>query len=128
MDPISDMLTSIRNALAVKRISVDIPFSNLKYRIAQVLEKEGFVKRVEKRDKGTRKHIEITLKYGEDGPAISGLKRVSKQGQRIYLSYQNISMVKGGRGISIISTSQGLMTGREARKKKIGGEIICEVW
>lgn len=128
MDPISDMLTSIRNALAVKHLTVKIPFSKLKYEMAQILEKEGFVKKVERKGKRAKKIIEITLKYENDSPAISGLKRISKPGQRIYLPYKKIKKVKGGYGIAIISTSKGLMTDKEARKQKLGGEVICEVW
>lgn len=128
MDPISDMLTSIRNALAVKHLTVKIPFSKLKYEMAQILEKEGFVEKVERKGKRAKKIIEITLKYENDSPAISGLKRISKPGQRIYLPYKKIKKVKGGYGIAIISTSKGLMTDKEARKQKLGGEVICEVW
>ena len=128
MDPISDMLTSISNALAVKHHRVDIPFSNLKYEIAKILEREGFVEKVEKKGKRQKRFIDITLKYIDNQPAISGLKRISKPGQRIYSNWKKIKRVKGGYGIAIISTSKGLMTDKEARKQKLGGEIICEVW
>lgn len=128
-DPISDMLTSIRNAVSVKQSTVLIPFSKLKYELLQILEKKGFIEKVEKRGKKARKMIKITLKYFEDGEgAISGLKRISKPGQRIYSPWNKIRKVKGGLGIAIISTSKGLMTDQEARKKKIGGEILCEIW
>jgi len=128
MDPISNMLTSIRNALAVKHFKVNIPFSNLKYEIAKILEKQGFVEKVEKRGKRTKKIIEITLKYLDNLPAISGLKKISKSGQRIYLPWKKIKRIRGGYGIVIISTSRGLMIDKEARKQKIGGEVICEIW
>jgi len=138
MDPISDMLISIKNALAVEHQTVNIPFSNLKYEIAKVLEKQGFVKKVAKIGKKTKKFIEITLKYlpaealakegGDKNPAISGLKRISKPGQKIYKSFKETKPVKGGYGIAIISTSKGLMTNKEARKQKLGGEVICEIW
>jgi len=128
MDPISDMLTSIRNALVVKSPRVKIPFSNLKYGIAKILEKEGFIEKVEKKGKRMRRFIEITLKYTDNLPAISGLKRISKPGQRIYSHWKKIKRVKGGYGIAIISTSKGLMTDKEARRQKLGGEIICEIW
>ncbi len=128
MDPISDMLTSIRNAMAVGHPTVNIPFSNLKYEIAKILEKEGFVKKAEKKGRRVKKNIEITLKYDGKVPAISDLKRISKSGQRIYLPYKKIKRVKEGLGIAIISTSKGLMTDKEARKQKLGGEVICEVW
>ena len=128
MDPISDMLTIIRNAQAVRKETVNVPFSNLKYEIAKVLEKEGFLKKVGKQGKKTRKKIEIILKYDSGAPVISGLKRISKPGQRIYKKRREIKRVKGGYGKTIISTSKGLMTDREARKQKLGGEVICEIW
>jgi len=138
MDPISDMLTSIKNAQAVRHPMVDTPFSNLKYEIAKILEKNGFIEKVEKKGKKTKKIIEITLKYlpaealAKEGdnkiPVISGLKRISKPGQTIYLGHRQIKRVRGGYGIAIISTSKGLMTDKEARKQKIGGEVICEIW
>ena len=128
MDPISNMLTSIRNALAVGHPTVNVPFSNLKYKIAKILEKEDFIEKVEKKGKGVKKSLEITLKYEGKVPAISGLKRISKPGQKIYLSYKKIKKVKEGLGIAIISTSKGLMTNKETRKQKLGGEVICEIW
>ncbi|MDI6602926.1 MAG: 30S ribosomal protein S8, partial [Patescibacteria group bacterium] len=127
MDPISDMLTAIRNALIVKHATVRVPFSNLKYGIVKILEKEGFIEKVEKKRKRSKRFIEITLKYTDNLPAISGLKRISKLGQRIYSSRRKIKRVKSGYGMAIISTSKGLMTDKEARKQKLGGEIICEV-
>jgi len=128
MDPISNMLTSIRNALAVGHPTVNVPFSNLKYKIAKILEKEDFIEKAEKKGKGVKKSLEITLKYEGKVPAISGLKRISKPGQKIYLSYKKIKKVKEGLGIAIISTSKGLMTNKETRKQKLGGEVICEIW
>jgi len=128
-DPISDMLTSIRNAVAVRQPTVLIPFSKLKYELLEILEKKGFIEKVEKRGRKAKKIIKITLKYSKDGePAISGLKRISKPGQRIYSPWNKIKRVKGGLGIAIISTSKGLMTDNEARKKRTGGEILCEIW
>lgn len=128
MDPISNMLTSVRNALAVKHSAVIIPFSNFKYEIAKIFEKEGFVEKIEKKGRRSKRLIEITLKYSDETPVISGLKRISKPGQRIYSDWKKIKRVKGGYGIAIVSTSKGLMTNKEARKNKLGGEIICEVW
>ena len=140
-DPIADMLNRIRNAQAVLSPTVSIPFSELKYKIAKILEKEKFVEKVGKRGKGIRKKIRITLKYESQNkeeqnreqenkgmPAISGLKRISKPGQRIYSSSKKIKKVKGGYGIAIISTPKGLMTDKEAKKQKLGGEILCEIW
>jgi len=128
MDPISDMLTSIRNTLAVRQPIVRFPFSKLKYEIAKILEKEKFIEKVEKKGRKTKAFIEITLKYTDNLPVISGLKKISKPGQRIYSDWKKIKKVKGGYGIAIISTSKGLMTDREAKKQRAGGEVICEVW
>jgi small subunit ribosomal protein S8 len=127
-DPITDLLNRIRNAQAVGRATVKVPFSNLKYEIARILEKEGFIEKTEKKGKRVKKIIEITLKYDDKVPAISGLKRVSKPGQRIYLPFKKIRPVRGGYGIAIISTSKGLMTDKQARKNKLGGEVLCEIW
>lgn len=121
------MLNRIRNAQAVGKTEVSIPFSNLKFNIAQILEKNNFVGKIEKKGKKA-KTMEIILKYQDKVPAISGIKVVSKPGQRIYLSFGEIRLVRGGYGIVVISTSKGLMTGREARKQKLGGEVICQVW
>ena len=128
MDPITDMFNIIKNAQAVLHPAVSFNFSKLKYEVAKILEKEKFIEKVSKTGTKTKKAIEITLKYEEKKPAISGLKRVSRPGQRIYLPAKKIRQVKGGYGLSIISTSKGLMTNKEARKKKMGGEVIAEVW
>lgn len=127
-DPIADMLTRIRNAQAVSKETVVIPFSGLKYQIAKILGKEKFVGPIKRSGRGTRRAILIELKYRDRVPVIAGLKRVSKPGQRIYRSRQNIRLIRGGHGIAIISTSKGLMSDKEARKQKLGGEVICEVW
>ena len=127
-DPISDMLNRIRNAQAMLHPQVALPFSNLKYEIAKLLEKKAFIEKVAKVGKKTKKFIEITLKYTDKIGAISGMKRISKPGQRIYLPAKNLRPVKGGYGIAIISTSKGLMTNNEARKQKLGGEVMCEIW
>jgi small subunit ribosomal protein S8 len=138
MDPISDMLNRIRNAQAVSQPAVEIPFSNLKYQIAEILEKEGFCDKIEKKGRKSAKFIKINLKYvdkpsietsaGKKIPIILGLKRISKSGQRIYTPWKKIKKIRGGYGIMIISTSKGLMTNKEARKQKIGGEVLCEIW
>lgn len=107
---------------------VSVPFSKIKFGIAQILEKNNFIGKAENGGRKNKKFIDITLKYENKTPVIGGLKRISKPGQRIYLSFAEIRLVRGGYGISIISTSKGLMTNREARKNKLGGEIICEVW
>ena len=128
MDPITNMLNSIKNAQAVLLPQIEVDFSNLKYEIAKILERKGLVEKVSKSGKKINKTLEIVLKYEDKVPAISGLKRVSKSGQRIYLPAQKIKSVRGGYGFSIISTSKGLMTGSEAKKQNLGGELICEIW
>jgi len=128
MDPVSDMLTSIRNAQAAKKDTVSVPFSDLKYKIAGILAKNSFIEKVEKKGKKTNKIIEISLKYQQGSPQISGLKKISRPGQRIYKTFNEIRPVRGGYGLAIISTSRGLMTNKEARKNKLGGELICEIW
>jgi small subunit ribosomal protein S8 len=127
-DPISNMLTSIRNAQAVSHEIVNIPFSVLKYQIAMVLQKRGFIGQIEKKGRKPDKLIKITLKYKNKTPVISGIKRVSRSGQRIYISSQSIRKIKNGYGISVISTPKGLMTNEEAKNNNLGGEVICEVW
>jgi small subunit ribosomal protein S8 len=128
MDPIADLLTSIRNAQAVLKETVKVPFSKFKFELAKVLEKNGFVKKVEKKGRGIKRVIEIKLKYKDKISVISGLKKISKPGQRIYAGAREIKPVRSGYGISIISTSKGLMTDKEVRKQNIGGEVICKVW
>jgi small subunit ribosomal protein S8 len=128
VDPITDMLNRIRNAQAVFHPQVEVPFSNLKFEIAKILEKKGFIEKVEKKGRKIKKLIEITLKYEDKMPVISGLKRISKPGQRVYSPFKKIRPVKGGRGICVVSTSKGIMAGKEARKQKLGGEILCEIW
>lgn len=129
MDPITDMLNRIRNAQAVKKQTVNVPFSNLKLKLAEILKKEKLISDFRKRGRGVKKNLQIELRYTSNGvPVISGLKRVSKPGQRVYKKVKEIGKVKSGYGIAIISTSKGLMTDKEARKEKLGGEVLCEVW
>lgn len=127
-DPITDMLNRIRNAQAVLKTTVEVPFSNLKYEIAKIMEKNGLIEKCDKRGRKTKRIIEITLKYDDKTPAISGLRRVSRPGQRIYFDSTKIKKIKRDYGIAIISTSKGLLTNKEARKRKIGGEVLCEIW
>ena len=127
-DPITDMLNRIRNAQAVLKTTVDVPLSKIKLEICQILARNGFIKGFEKKGRKNKKNIQITLKYDGKIPAISGMKRISKPGQKIYLPYKKIKKVKGGYGFSIISTSKGLMTDKEARKQRLGGEVVCEIW
>ena len=127
-DPITDMLNQIRNAKAVEKPEVSIPLSKAKYEVAKILAQEGFIGEVKKAVKGKIKLMKIVLKYDEGVSKISDLRRVSRPGQRIYTKVSEIKRVKGGYGISVISTSKGLMTNKEAHKLKLGGEVICEVW
>ncbi|OGY41679.1 MAG: 30S ribosomal protein S8 [Candidatus Buchananbacteria bacterium RBG_13_39_9] len=128
-DPIADMLTRIRNAQKVKKQEVLMPFSNLKFEIAKILKHENYVENVEKVSESKFPQIKIVLKYDNDKqPAIMTINRVSKPGQRVYISKNNIPSILNNYGIAIISTSAGLMTNKEARRKGIGGEILCEVW
>ena len=127
-DPIADMLTRIRNASTSKFKTVDIPASNMKKSIAQILLDEGYIKAFEEIENETQ-GIRITLKYDEKGKkVIAGLKRISKPGLRIYAAKDELPKVLNGLGIAIISTSQGLMTDREARAKGIGGEVLAYIW
>lgn len=132
LDPISDMLTRIRNAQRAGHSEVSISFSKLKLAIAKILEKEGFLESVEKEKGDKFEKILINLKYERVNskriPVISEIRRVSKEGQRSYVKKNEIKKVKNNFGISIISTSKGVMTGKEAYKKGLGGELICEVW
>jgi len=128
-DPITDMLNRIRNAQAVNHQTVEIPYSDFTNNLVEILIREGFLAKLEKRRKREKKIIKVYLKYTADNtPAISGLKRISRPSQRIYKKSKEIRKIRGGYGIAIISTPQGLMVDKEARKKKLGGEVICEVW
>ncbi len=127
-DPITDILNRIRNAQAVLKDTLECPFSKLKYEIAKILEKEEFIMKVEKKGRGIKRIIEITLKKSKDkSPIIYELKRISRPGQRIYKKAKELKPIKGGYGIAIISTPKGLMTDKKARKQKLGGEVLCEI-
>lgn len=127
-DPIADMLTRIRNGLAAKKAEVVIPYSKLKQNLANILTAEGYVVAVLVRE-NRFKELVIKLKYTSSGePVIMGIKRVSKPGQRIYVPVTFIPKSNGGLGLTILSTSRGLMTDRQARKEKYGGEVVCQVW
>lgn len=128
-DPIADMLTRIRNANSARHEFVDIPASNIKNSIAQILKDEGYIKNFEILEDGVTKTIRIALKYiNKKERVISGIKRISKPGLRIYVNSTELPRVLGGLGIAIISTSKGIMTDKEARANKVGGEVICYVW
>ena len=129
-DPIADMLTRIRNANTAKHDTVDVPASKMKLAIADILLKEGYIKSYDVIEDGVFKTIRITLKYGADKneKIITGLKRISKPGLRIYAGSQEIPRVLGGLGIAILSTNQGVITDKEARKLQVGGEVLAFVW
>lgn len=128
-DPIADFLTRIRNANMAKHDSVEIPASNIKKSLAEVLKQEGFIRDYEVTEDGKQGVIKITLKYGPNGErVISGLKRISKPGLRNYVSADNLPKVLNGLGIAIVSTSAGILTDKEAREKNVGGEVIAYVW
>ena len=129
-DPIADMLTRIRNANTAKHDTVDVPASKMKISIAEILLKEGYIKSFELVDNGNFKDIRITLKYGKDKneKIITGLKRISKPGLRVYANKEELPKVLNGLGIAIISTNQGVVTDKEARKLNVGGEVLAFGW
>ena len=128
-DPIADMLTRIRNALTVRHSYVEVPASQIKKAIADLLVSEGFVASAEYEGEGVEKKIKIVLKYGENGQkVISGIKRISKPGLRVYCGATELPVVLNGLGIAVISTSKGIMADKEARAKNLGGEVIAYVW
>ena len=129
-DPIADMLTRIRNANTAKHDTVDIPSSKMKAAIAQILLDEGYIAKYEILEDGVFKTIRITLKYGKDKneKIISGIKRISKPGLRVYAGTEDMPKVLGGLGIAIVSTNKGIMTDKECRKNNVGGEVLAYVW
>jgi len=135
-DPISDMITRIRNAVVAKHTRVDLPASKLKAEIARILQDEGYIQgfrmveaAAEKTGQQPRPMIRLFLKYGPHGErVISGLERISRPGRRVYLGVEEVPTVLGGLGTSILTTSRGVMTGRAARKAGVGGEVLCNVW
>ena len=129
-DPIADMLTRIRNANTAKHDTVDVPASKMKIAIADILVNEGYIAKYELSDEGAFQNMHITLKYGADKneKIITGLKRISKPGLRVYANTEDIPKVLGGLGTAIISTNKGVVTDKEARKLGVGGEVLCFVW
>ena len=129
-DPIADMLTRIRNANTAKHDTVDVPASKMKLAIADILLEEGYIKKYDIIEDGNFKTIHITLKYGADKneKIISGIKRISKPGLRVYAGKEDMPKVLGGLGIAIVSTNKGVITDKEARKLGVGGEVLCFVW
>lgn len=130
-DPIADMLTRLRNASRTGKATVDIPASSVKESICAVLKREGFIRDYAATDELAKPHaqLRVTLKYAPDNtPVIQGLRRVSRPSLRVYSPGREIKMVRSGLGITIVSTSRGVMTGKQARASKVGGEVLCEVW
>jgi len=128
-DPIADFLTRIRNGIRARKQQIECPRSNLKLRIAEILREEGFLDGVATAEDPRQGVISVVLRYdGKAGCAISGIRRVSRPGQRKYVPAKQVPKVRNGLGIAILSTSQGVMTDREARKRGVGGEILCEIW
>src|SRR3989338_4423772 len=130
MDPIADLLTSLRNANARLKDRVDVPYSKLKLEIVRILKEEGFIANFKSLYSGNRHGaIRVFLKYSPSKePVVRGLKRVSRPGLRIYRSYQRVPRVRGGFAVTIMSTSHGVMTHKHAKEKKVGGEVLCQVW
>ena len=128
-DPIADMLTRIRNALVARHDFTDVPASTLKTALAEVLKKEGYIRDYELKSQGSKRTIRIQLAYADDGePVIGGLQRVSKPGLRVYAQRREVPRVHGGLGVAILSTPEGVLTGRDARRRGLGGEVLCYVW
>jgi small subunit ribosomal protein S8 len=128
-DPIADMLTRIRNANMALHDTVSMPSSKLKEGIAKILAAEGYIDGFEVKASGTHKTLELRLRYGaERDRVIEGMRRVSKPGRRVYAGADDLPRVKGGLGVAVVSTSQGLLPDREARRRRLGGEVLCEVW
>ena len=127
-DPLADFLTRLRNASASRKTEVRMPYSKMVDQVASLLQREGFLEHVEHKGRVPRKVLVATLKYIGGRPALESSRRVSRPGRRFYQPYRELRSVKSGFGISIISTSEGLLTNKEARKRKMGGEILCEVW
>ena len=128
-DPVGDLIIRLTNAGAVKHATVSVPFSNLKLAIAEKLKDAGYIAGVDKKGKKVKKTLEVTLKYNADGsPFIEGVKRVSKPGRRMYKSVHEITRVRYGHGALVLSTPQGIKTDKEARKEKVGGEAMFEIW
>ncbi len=127
-DPIGDMLIQIKNAQAARRKSLEIPYSGMKYALATILVKERYIEEVKKVGDNPKYRLHIMLRYDNGNPAITDVKRISKPGLRWYIDKGAIPIVVGGMGTAIISTSKGMMTGREAKRIGIGGELLCEIW
>jgi small subunit ribosomal protein S8 len=127
-DPIGDLLIQIKNASMARKLVIELPYSKMKLAVADIVSREGYVGKVEKVGDAPKFMIRIALKYDGSEPAITGLKRISKPGLRWYISKKDIPIVVGGMGVAILSTPEGVMSGRNAKKKGIGGELLCTIW
>jgi len=128
-DPIADMLTRVRNAIRARHPKVDVPASKLKTEIARILKEEGYIQNYKVAEEGIKKTIKIYLKYSpNNSPVISEIERISRPGCRVYVGQKEIPRVLGGLGINILTTPRGVMTGRDAHRERVGGEILCRVW
>lgn len=128
MDTIADMLTRLRNAQLREKDFIEIPFSKINFSVIRLLVKEGYLKKAFRKEKDGVKYIRVALFYEKKDTGIKNIKRISRPGRRIYRGYKEITQVLNGLGVAILSTSEGIMTNKEARRKKIGGEVICEVY
>lgn len=128
-DPISDLLTRVRNATTVRHDRTDIPASKMKLEVAKILKQEGFIRTFKVLEEGPQGLIRIYLKYAEDGePAIHGLRRVSRPGRRVYRGVEDLPKVRNGLGVAVVSTNRGVLTDEQARSLRVGGEVLCEIW
>jgi small subunit ribosomal protein S8 len=128
-DPVSDMLTRLRNATTVRHDRTDVPASKMKLEIAKILKQEGFIRTFKLLEEGPQGLIRIYLKYADDGePAIHGVRRISKPGRRVYRGADDLPKVRNGLGVAVVSTNRGVLTDEQARGLRVGGEVLCEVW
>lgn len=127
-DPISDLLTQVRNAIKAKHPKVDVPTSNLKVGIVDLWKQEGFIRNYKLFRQGEKGVLRIYLKYVGKKPAIEGLRRISKPSRRVYAGYEDMPTVLGGMGVAVVSTSRGILTDKVARENKVGGELLCSIW
>ena len=128
-DPIADMLTRIRNSVMIRAEKVDIPASKMKLEIAKIMKEEGFIRAYKILKDKKQGILRVTLKYAADNePVISGIKKISKPGRRVYVGHDTVPVVMGGVGISVLTTSKGLMSDRTCRRENVGGEVLCYIW
>jgi small subunit ribosomal protein S8 len=128
-DPIADMLTRVRNAAQARHANVDVPFSKMKLAITKIMEQEGYIAGFDIQEQGLRKWLRLQLKYdSERRPVVNGVRRVSRPGLRVYAGMHDIPRILGGIGTVVVSTNRGIMTGREARRRHLGGELLAEIW